>query len=519
MSFRRWLVESGQRVLTYVARHRCEPVTVTNHCLSPLETTPMSTSQPELVKRQHSPLMFILFPAIAMLLGWGLRGYIGGGPYGALIPGTFVALAISLLLGFKMETAAMAALFGAIGVGYGGNMTYGQTLGFLRNPDTIYWGVIGCLVKGTVWGLLGGAVLGLGIDRTVCSRKTVIQAILITIPAFYLGLTLINEPKLIYFSNRLDKPREESWAGLLFAAIALLSYLQLAGPKGAVTMPLRFALWGALGGGLGFGGGCLFLAFGPKEWNWIGWWKMMEFSFGLMFGAALGWCAWLNREQLSRGGQSTNTPPPRLGLCFVYVVFVSLIFYWFPTLSEKFSEDFKLPGVEGWVNRTLFSLVFGYVTFGAVSLILGLNSLHAAWQCAITLTVFHTVLDYTRDLNDVSSFGYTLSGQGQFIVLVVASAVVGLVARWLMTGRAAVRNLFLLVLWACYISGLARSFLNRDYLFPAEGKPGLLAILQEHPSLIVVQGIFTASTLWLTWILLTRFGGDDQDEAVENQTV
>ena len=462
--------------------------------------------------------MFVIFPAIAMLLGWGLRGYIGGGPYGALIPGTFVTLSICLLLNFKMETAAIAALFGAIGIGYGGNMTYGQTLGFLKNPDTIYWGVIGCLVKGTVWGLLGGAVLGLGLDRTVCSRKTVMLAILITIPAFYLGLTLINEPKLIYFSNRLDKPRDESWAGLLFAAVALLSYLRLCGPRGAVTIPLRFSLWGALGGGLGFGGGCLFLAFGPKEWNWIGWWKMMEFSFGLIFGAALGWCAWLNREQLSRSGQSANTPPPRVGLCLVYVVFVALIFYGFPRVPEMLPEGFlKQPGVTGWMNRTLFSLVFGYVTFGAVSLILGLNSLHAAWQCAITLTVFHTVLDYTRDLNDVASFGYTLSGEGQFIVLVIASAFVGLLARWLMAGRVAVRNLYLLVLWACYLSGLARSFLNKDYLFPEEGKPGLLAILQEHPSLIVVQGIFTASTLWLTWVLLTRFGDDDQGEAVENQ--
>lgn len=468
----------------------------------------MSTPRPSLVKQQHSPLMFILFPAIAMLLGWGLRGYIGGGPYGALIPGTFVTLSICLLLGFKMETAAIAALFGAIGIGYGGNMTYGQTLGFLRNPDTIYWGVIGCLVKGAVWGLLGGAVLGLGIDRTVCSRKTVILAILITIPAFYRGLTLINEPKLIYFSNRVDKPRDESWAGLLFAGISLLCYLQFAGPKGAAKIPLSFSLWGTLGGALGFGGGCLFLAYGPKEWNWIGWWKMMEFSFGLILGAALGWCAWLNREQLARSGQSENTPQPGVGLSLVYVVFVALVFYWFPIVSDMLAEEFKQPGVAGWVYRTLFSLMFGYLTFGAVSLILGLNSLHTAWQCAITLTVFHTVLDYTRDLNDVANFGYTLSGWGQFAVLVVASGVVGLLTSWLMTGRAAVRNLFLLVLWACYVSGLARSFLSKDYLFPEEGKPGLLAILRDHPSLLVVQGIFTASTLWLTWVLLTRFGND-----------
>ena len=40
--------------------------------------------------------IYVLFPGIAMLLGWGLRGYIGGGPFGAMIPGCFVALALCL---------------------------------------------------------------------------------------------------------------------------------------------------------------------------------------------------------------------------------------------------------------------------------------------------------------------------------------------------------------------------------------------------------------------------------------
>ena len=153
-----------------------------------------------------------------MLLGWGLRGYIGGGPYGALIPGSFVALSLCLLLGYRMETAAVAALFGAVGVGYGGNMTYGQTLGFLRDTPTIYWGVLGCLLKGGVWGLLGGAVLGMGLARDHYDRKTLLIAFLLTLPAFVLGVQLINEPKLLYFSDPVNKPRDESWAGLLFAA-------------------------------------------------------------------------------------------------------------------------------------------------------------------------------------------------------------------------------------------------------------------------------------------------------------
>jgi len=241
-----------------------------------------------------------------MLLGWGLRGYIGGGPDGALIPGVLVALSVCLLLGYKIENAAIAAVFGAIGVGYGGNMTYGQTLGFLKEADTIYWGVLGCLVKGSVWGLLGGAVLGLGMVRYRYTRKTIIVAILLTIPAFFIGKAIINDPKLIYFSNREDRPRGESWAGLLFAALAMLAFLRGRGSKEDFAIPLRFALWGLLGGSLGFGGGCLWLAFGkyiPIDQKLIGWWKMMEFSFGFLFGAAIGWCAWLNRKTLQRAGR------------------------------------------------------------------------------------------------------------------------------------------------------------------------------------------------------------------------
>ncbi len=54
---------------------------------------------------------YLLFPAIAMLLGWGLRGYIGGGPFGAMIPGAMVALAISMLLGFKPGFTSLVVHF------------------------------------------------------------------------------------------------------------------------------------------------------------------------------------------------------------------------------------------------------------------------------------------------------------------------------------------------------------------------------------------------------------------------
>ena len=44
------------------------------------------------MKENYSKHLFLALPAIAMMLGWGLRGHIGGGPFGAMIPGAMVAL-------------------------------------------------------------------------------------------------------------------------------------------------------------------------------------------------------------------------------------------------------------------------------------------------------------------------------------------------------------------------------------------------------------------------------------------
>ena len=42
--------------------------------------------------------MEVLFPAVTVMLGWGLSGHIDGGPLGAMIPGALLALSLSLLL-------------------------------------------------------------------------------------------------------------------------------------------------------------------------------------------------------------------------------------------------------------------------------------------------------------------------------------------------------------------------------------------------------------------------------------
>ena len=81
---------------------------------------------------------------------------------GAMIPGAMVALLFSLILGLNNHTSAMLAAFGAIGIGFGGQMTYGQTIGFIARPGTLFW-FFWWSLKGGIWGLNGGTFLGLGL--------------------------------------------------------------------------------------------------------------------------------------------------------------------------------------------------------------------------------------------------------------------------------------------------------------------------------------------------------------------
>jgi hypothetical protein len=377
--------------------------------------------------------------------------------------------------------------------------------------DTMYWGVIGCTLKGGIWGLLGGAMLGLGMARDRYSRKAIIVGLLLMIPAFYIGRELINEPKLIYFSNREDRPRGESWAGLLFAAITLLAFIRTQDTKKAFTVPLSFALWGLGGGAVGFGGGCLWQALGSQTGlltDYIGWWKNMEFSFGFVFGAALGWCAWRNREQLREAGQTGATPPASWVPAIGFIVLVVFMGYF---LRDILPDGWRrAEGPMAFVYRYGLRSLFSFIGFGAIAIIFGLFSLNAAWQAAITLTVYRAALDYTRDLDDVENFGYVLSDTWQNVILAIVSLITGFLAWRFTRGPNAVKRQLLLVLWACYVIGCVRSYCHAHLFFPPEGKTVATYLFVDHANLFHVHGIFTVSAVLATWWIVKYFPNKEQ---------
>lgn len=448
--------------------------------------------------------MYIIFPATAMMLGWGLRGHIGGGPFGAMIPGAMVALCISLLLELPATAASFLVVFGVIGIGFGGEMTYGQTLAFLRTPDTVWWGTAGTTLKGAVWGLLGGAVFALGFFFRSVSGKILVWAFLLIIAGIIIGFKLVNDPMLLYFSDRA-KPRAESWAGLLLGALFILAYLKLKISSAKFKIVFRFAFWGMLGGGLGFGIGGFWLVLGSHLSDVVfgSWWKAMEFTFGLLLGASLGYATWLSRKELvlqtlKENAVSTGKSKTRKEL-IVVLMLGGLIYWLIPGTVEWFTSSKivnNMPG--GSISDEIARMAVNYSVIAILFVLTILRFPKAAWQIGITLTFYHAAIDLFRDFypgtNLWPSFIMHL-----FWTLLTTIAVAVLVIRF-ERKRGSTQKLFLLLIWSCIGVSILRMFVHAGNFSVVE-----LSFVQITFGRFFVDIFFVVSAIALTVFIQREF--------------
>jgi hypothetical protein len=330
--------------------------------------------------------------AVAMSLGWGLRGSIGGGSLGAMIPGAMIGLVLCLMLRRDADAGLIAA-FSAIGVGFGGQETYGQTVGLSLQPETFWWAILGFVIKGAAWGLLGGAFIGIALERQRHATGRILAGFAIMILGTWVGWQFLNNPKLIYFSNRLDRPREELWAGLWLGGLFLLAWLRS-------RVPSMFALYGAIGGGIGFGLGASLQPMGRVVWAGmpLGWWKAMELTFGALLGLALVLCAWRLRHQLegTPPTAAASSPLPRAPLAALVAIGLAIVAPQFVPLR------------------------FDYTIAGAILAGLLLFSESLAWQTAITATY----AAFAWDFLDYQTFAPRPLVWGLLVVSTAAVAVV-----------------------------------------------------------------------------------------------
>lgn len=300
-------------------------------------------------------MMRYLVPAVAMSLGWGIRGQFGG-PRGAMIPGAIMALVLLLVARgrFSVRQTWLILAAGTLGFAIGGEETYGQTIGWTKNRDLtipywnsdVAWGYLGLALKGAVWFGLGGLFIGWAAAGRRRSTGELLLALNIALAVSFLGFWLINEPKLIYFSGGSGKPRMEGWAGLWGALVGLL----LLAAKAREREAARLSLWGIVGGGLGFPGGQLINALGDRWFTqgfgaYLDWWKGMECGFGLIGGffLAIGW---------ARIALPAPEPdePPRIWPVWLYLILLAdlVLFFWV--------ADF-LDGFGGWIGKAPFLFI------------------------------------------------------------------------------------------------------------------------------------------------------------------
>ncbi len=316
----------------------------------------------------------VLLGALAGGMGWGIRGQYGH-ETGAMLAGVLVGLVIVLVyLPYKSAWAAFraAALF-AVGIGIGGSMTYGQTIGLTHDPNllgnwpALKWGMLGLAIKGGLWIGFAGLFLGTALSGIRYAWFEWLVVLLVALLVHRFGVWLLNSPfdpanrVLPYFYFSADwrwqplaelKPRPEVWGGYLLVFLYLLLYTTWG--KGD-PLAWRLGLWAFLGGAIGFPAGQCWQAAHAwnidwfKQFDWdkhINWWNMMEITFGTIMGATVCFGVWIHRRfiGLNSPEDKTETAPWEWLLLAIHLVllycaeFTSTL----PILSRLYDDGIPL---------------------------------------------------------------------------------------------------------------------------------------------------------------------------------
>lgn len=323
-----------------------------------------------------------LFAALAGGMGWGIRGQFGH-ETGAMIAGLLVSLTLVYMMcpPARLRFLVRAVALGTVAMGFGGSMTYGQTLGLSHDPDlvgnvySLSWGLLGCAIKGSLWIGFAGAFLGLGLGGKRYGITELIFMMLCIIACFAGGIWLLNTPfdpgnrelPWIYFSDswywepdKVLKPRPELWGGLLAGIIFLLAYTGFIKND---KLAFRLGLWGMLGGALGFPAGQAIQAsnaWAPEFWRnilqpdvypLINWWTMMETTFGAIMGFVLGMGLWRNQHLIQPDTEEAPaTPtlalPVEILFLLIHIPMLVLVeFYAFPWVDMFYDHGVILGAI------------------------------------------------------------------------------------------------------------------------------------------------------------------------------
>jgi hypothetical protein len=263
-----------------------------------------------------------LFVAMAVGLGWGIRGDFGH-LVGAMYPGAALGLGLAFVSGQRSLFLWMPILgaLSAMGIGAGGLMSYAVLHGYAQSDSLINYayGFVTLFLEGSAWGTFGGALIGLLVERKPMRTGEWMGLVGSILMGGWVASFLIVD--VIGF--QINPPRNNTSIAFMGAALGQLIWLACNDkPTG-----LRGAILGYVGFGLGMAGGRL-LGNGANVLQGmygftINHWNVMETSCGFIGGFI--YC-------FGMVGRSYPEPPEgeNIGLCSSYgiIYLLGLIPLW-----------------------------------------------------------------------------------------------------------------------------------------------------------------------------------------------
>ncbi|HOV33366.1 MAG TPA: hypothetical protein PLX23_08395 [Candidatus Hydrogenedens sp.] len=276
--------------------------------------------------------MNLLFVGLAVALGWGLRGEIGG-EQGALIPGALLGLALVIASGKKhwRNAAPVIAAAGALGMSLGGIQSYGILIGYTRGIDilNVSYGYLMLAVVGGLWGAFCAGIIGM----TLSDKRKGIPFWIFFLIALYISSIISYFLLIKVFKLLMTPPRVENWAYVLGAVVALfvINFVQ----KEHKTC--RLVLRGFLVGAIGFMLGESLQIYGSFLGPHFDWWKVMEVSFGFVLGIGIAYAVF---REYPEDKPIMNVSP------FFYVLTIFIILAFIPMIiMNNLLEQFEKQGI------------------------------------------------------------------------------------------------------------------------------------------------------------------------------
>lgn len=229
-----------------------------------------------------------LFVALAVGLGWGIRGDFGH-MIGASYPGAALGLAFAYVSGQRAMWRWMP-IFGAVtglGISTGGSMSYGILHGYAQSDTFINYsyGFLTLFLEGGAWGVFGCAAAGLLLEQKRLGAAEWIEGF----GAIVIAGILLQTVVVGLLGFHINPPRSDASIGFTGGAIGLFGWLIYRQKR----CGLKAALLGYIGFGLGMSLGRLFgniahvmttVSFGTVGPFSINHWNVMEVSVGLIGG-------------------------------------------------------------------------------------------------------------------------------------------------------------------------------------------------------------------------------------------